>query len=182
MVSGGRARSSAETTHLLPRRCNPRPKRRFCQQSPASTARSQVGEKRRAHSFPSGLPKCDITMTLAPRSKSASIVGASRSISGRIGHAPVLDRDIQIRTQQHPFAAHVDGVEGSKFLASGLRSVTGTASAGSVLTPNDRNMRQPRACGWRIPTRCHTRRGRGRTVCRGPGSGSHRKRRCEGHG
>ncbi len=32
--------------------------------------------------------------------------------SGRVGHDTVLDRDVQIGAQQHPFAAHIDVVEG----------------------------------------------------------------------
>ena len=50
------------------------------------------------------------------------------------------------------------------------------------LTQICRNRLPPRPCGSRTPTRCHTRRGRGRTVCRGPASASHRRLRCVGRG
>ena len=34
---------------------------------------------------------------------------------GRVGDRAVLDRHVQIGAQQHPFAAHIDVVEGAEF-------------------------------------------------------------------
>ena len=83
---------------------------------------------------PLGRPKCASRMTLPPLSAISAMVGATRSISRRIGHAAVLRRNVEVDAQENAFSRDIGVVEGAERLCHGTSQSVGRQRSVPVLS------------------------------------------------
>ena len=66
---------------------------------------------------PLGRPKCASRMTLPPFSAISSIVGADAFDAGRVGHAAIFGRDVEVDPQEDALAGYVGIIERAERIA-----------------------------------------------------------------
>jgi len=158
--------------------CDARQKPHLDGQSPGSTARPEgKGEVSRSLGRTKMRHHDDLRI---PIEETRSLVRGDQCGSYRSQCR--FHRHVQIGAQQRALAAYVDVVKRAKFGHEVLTPLGSRSRSSSVFSQTGPNTPPHRACASRSPIHCRTRRGRGRTACRGSASASHRRRRYADRG